>query len=159
MTPHRHGKQFLQWATNLSIISRKKSTNPNDALTKDDIIVVREIGGTMVQLWPSFIEPINTRGILYVIDASEPESLGKATIHLLEFLNHPNLNENVEVLIVFSKTDIKCSRSLSEFKFIMRLNHIIASSKRYISHLQFNAESQENQDKILEWCFKFSNFC
>ncbi|QQP50727.1 ADP-ribosylation factor 1 [Caligus rogercresseyi] len=46
--------------TNLSIISRRKRDG-KEAEARDDCVVVRELGGTMVQLWPSFIEAQNTR--------------------------------------------------------------------------------------------------
>lgn len=47
-----------------------------------DVVTVREVGGTLAPLWPSYIEPGRTRALLYVVDASAPETLGAATLHL-----------------------------------------------------------------------------
>ncbi len=78
-----------------------------------DVVVIREVGGSMAPLWHSYIEPgllrqlsysvalflncfftptAKTRGVLYVVDASCPETIGAATIYLIELLGQPGLD-------------------------------------------------------------------
>jgi hypothetical protein len=54
-------------------------------------VVIREVGGSMAPLWHTFIEPGKTRALLYVVNASSPETVGAATIHLIELLNQPGV--------------------------------------------------------------------
>ena len=45
----------------------------------------------MAPLWHTFVEPGKTRALLYVVDASSPETVGIATIHLVEMLHAPGI--------------------------------------------------------------------
>ena len=71
-----------------------------------DCVTIREVGGALAPLWHSYIEPGRTRALLYVVDASAPEALGAATLHLVELLAQPGL-EGAPALVVFAKTDVK----------------------------------------------------
>jgi hypothetical protein len=59
------------------------------------------VGGVMAPIWQSYIEPGKTNAILYVVDASSPETLGASTIHLIELLSHNSIANITPVLIVF----------------------------------------------------------
>lgn len=48
----------------------------------------------MTPLLHSFIEPGKTKAILYVIDSSSPETLGAATIYLVELMAQPGLESS-----------------------------------------------------------------
>ncbi len=78
-------------------------------------VIVREIGGAVAPLWKSYVDCGTSKAILYVVDASAPEMIGSATIHLVELLADFKL-ESMPVLIVFSKTDKSASRALPELK-------------------------------------------
>ena len=82
------------------IIFTAKKGNPGDA-SFSEVVIIREVGGVMAPIWQSYIEPGKTNAILYVVDASSPETLGTSTIHLLELLNHTSVANITPILIVF----------------------------------------------------------
>lgn len=82
------------------IIYIAKKGNPGDA-SFSEVVIIREVGGVMAPIWQSYIEPGKTNAILYVVDASSPETLGTSTIHLLELLNHTSVANITPILIVF----------------------------------------------------------
>ena len=65
----------------------------------------------MAPIWQSYIEPGKTNAILYVVDASSPETLGTSTIHLIELLNHTSIANITPILIVF-RFDVLCYGAL-----------------------------------------------
>ena len=66
-----------------------------------EVVIIREVGGVMAPIWQSYVEPGKTNAILYVVDASSPETLGTSTIHLIELLNHTSIANITPILIVF----------------------------------------------------------
>lgn len=74
----------------------------------------------MAPIWQSYIEPGKTNAILYVVDASSPETLGASTIHLIELLSHNSIANITPVLIVFRFVllSIHSRLSNSNFKYL-----------------------------------------
>ena len=60
----------------------------------------------------------------------------------------------LQVMIVFTKTDVYSYKSILELKMIMRLNHITSTATQEVKHTTFNIEQRENLQNIREWCFK-----
>ena len=78
-------------------------------------MVLREVGGSMAPLWHTFVEPGKTRALLYVVDASSPETVGISTIHLVEMLHAPGIEascSHVQVTI-FPRPFLIISRRLN----------------------------------------------
>ena len=118
--------------------------------------VVREVGGAMAPIWSSFVEPGKTHAILYVVDASSPETIAAATIHLVELLAHPSL-DGISVMIVFSKADLRCARQLHEMKNLMRLEQIIGGGSHDIQEVTFDISKRDTTAQIFDWCMKFQS--
>jgi hypothetical protein len=91
--------------TDLITLSRPgtKKTDP------PEVVEMREVGGGLCPLWKSFIRGGSVKAMLFVVDSGAPEKIGSATVHLVEMLSSPQL-ESASVMIVFSKTDVECSR-------------------------------------------------
>ena len=100
------------------IICVAKKGNPGDA-SFSEVVIIREVGGVMAPIWQSYIEPGKTNAILYVVDASSPETLGTSTIHLLELLNHTSVANITPILIVF--------------RFVVSIN---SKSRSYVKNYQ-----------------------
>ena len=49
----------------------------------------------MAPLWHTFVEPGKTKALLYVVDASSPETIGISTIHLTELLHAPGVEASL----------------------------------------------------------------
>ena len=126
--------------------------------TEPECVVVREVGGSMAPLWHSYIESGRTRAVLYVVDASSPETVGASTIHLVELLHRPGL-EPAQVMVVFTKTDLPSARTLGEIVAVMRLGQISAASKQIVRHVSFSCKEckdKENISTIYDWCLLFA---
>ena len=114
----------------------------------------------MAPLWPSYIESGKTKGVLYVVDASRPETIGAATIYLIELLNQPGL-ESSQIMIVFTKSDMPSPRTLAEIKALMRLEQIVRMSKQVVKSEIFLTNESKKQDeeggvkRIYDWCMRF----
>lgn len=91
--------------TDLNMLSRPgcKKTDP------PDFVEIREVGGGLSPLWKSFTKGESVNALLFVVDSGAPENIGNATVHLVEMLFSSQL-ENASVLVVFTKTDVECSR-------------------------------------------------
>ena len=135
-----------------------KSSGGNQVTTPQEVVVIREVGGCMAPIWSSYVEPGRTNAIMYVVDASCPEKIATATIHLVELLNHGAMANTAPVMIIFSKSDLKSARSVTEIQYLMRLDHILRQglNVQLIEHTTFNVVTKENMDKIYEWCMKFT---
>ena len=95
-------------------------------------------------------------GIMFVVDSSCPEHIGAATIHLVELLNYPGIDTSTtSVLVIFTKTDVKSTRTVSELKAIMRLEHISSNCGKPIQHKTFNQDTKDNLNDIFDWCMQF----
>lgn len=129
---------------------KKNQTAPPDS------VVVREVGGTLAPLWHTYIEPGRTKAILYTVDSSSPECIGAATIHLVDLIHRPGVVDSAHILIVFTKTDMPSSRSLSELMSLMRLSQIASVSRQNVNHVTFNLKEKENLQHIYDWCVRFA---
>ncbi len=74
-----------------------------------------------------------TRGVLYTVDASSPETVGAATIYLVDLLSQPGL-DLAQVMVVFTKTDLPSARSLPEIRALMRMDQICSNSKQIVRY-------------------------
>merc|ERR1712045_303034 len=138
--------------TGSNIVAVKKSKG-DDQNTPPDVVSLREVGGSMAPLWKNMIESGKTQ-IIYCVDASSPERIGAATINLVELLHQPAL-QSAPVLILFTKTDLKSARSITELKSLMRLEDIRQHSGQDITVLEWTTEDKEKISPVLDWCLKF----
>ncbi|XP_075702215.1 ADP-ribosylation factor-like protein 16 isoform X2 [Rhinoderma darwinii] len=98
-------------------------TNLTDLTIQRIRVTVREVGGSMVPIWPSYYNDCRT--VLFIVDAANPNQISASCIQLLSMLSAPALS-TVAVLVVFNKTDLPCCMSLMEMKSLFRLDDIIA---------------------------------
>lgn len=112
----------------------------------------------MAPIWSSFVEVGRVLAVMFVLDASSPESVGASAIHLVELLDHAAVRDTLPVLLVFTKTDLKSARTLTEYKGLLRLDQILRTGLNsvLIAHTTFNAVKNENLDVVYEWCMKFA---
>jgi len=108
----------------------------------------------MAPIWSSFVESGRISAVLYVVDSSSPETIGTATVHLVELLANPSL-DGISVLIVFSKADLQSPRKLQELKSIIRLDQIASMSSQDVQEMTFNIKKKETLGCIFEWCMNF----
>ncbi|XP_059090595.1 ADP-ribosylation factor-like protein 16 [Tigriopus californicus] len=140
--------------SNLVTLTRTRMKK-NQTLPPEEIII-REVGGTLAPLWHSYVESGNIKGILFLVDASSPETIGASTLYIIELIGSQPATVNLDVMVVFTKTDLKSGRSLSELKAIMRLDQIVAMTNQKITSLTFNTETMANLGEIHDWIMQFS---
>uniref|UniRef100_A0A8C4TQX8 ARF like GTPase 16 n=1 Tax=Erpetoichthys calabaricus TaxID=27687 RepID=A0A8C4TQX8_ERPCA len=123
-------------------------TNLSDIIVDKKKVTVREMGGCMAPIWPSYYEDFDS--VIFVIDAANPFQISSSCIQLLEVLSAPAL-ELATVLILFNKIDLPCPVSLLEMKSLFRLDGIISCAKQSITVLEMSARSGQGLRDVLAW--------
>ncbi|XP_072259518.1 ADP-ribosylation factor-like protein 16 [Pyxicephalus adspersus] len=123
-------------------------TNLTDLTIQRVRVTVREVGGSMGPIWPSYYKDCSA--VLFVVDAANPMQVSASCIQLLSVLSAPALS-SASVLIIFNKTDLPCCMSLVEMKSLFRLDDIIASFQQPIKIIETSALEGTGLPDILQW--------
>ena len=61
------------------------------------------------------------------------------------------------ISFLFSKTDLKGSRTLAEVRNVMRINHLLSTgvNSQLITLVNFNVVTRENVEQVFDWCMQF----
>ncbi|XP_010595189.2 ADP-ribosylation factor-like protein 16 isoform X3 [Loxodonta africana] len=94
-------------------------------------ITIRELGGCMSPIWPSYYGNCHALLLLGLLSA---EQLAEAS-----------------VLILFNKIDLPCYVSVEELKSLMRLPDIIACAKQNITTAEISARKGTGLAGVLRW--------
>ncbi|XP_032900092.1 ADP-ribosylation factor-like protein 16 isoform X2 [Amblyraja radiata] len=86
-------------------------TNLTDITINKRRITIRELGGCMGPIWPSYYA--DSEAVMFVIDAANPTQISSSCIQLLEVLTAEQLQET-PILILFNK--VVCSLHSCNFK-------------------------------------------
>ncbi|XP_030064526.1 ADP-ribosylation factor-like protein 16 [Microcaecilia unicolor] len=123
-------------------------TNLTDLVIQKRKITVRELGGCMGPIWPSYYRDCSS--VMFVIDAANPTQVSASCIQLLSVLS-ANPLATACVLILFNKIDLPCYMSLLELKSLFRLNDIISCAKQPITVLEVSARDGTGLPAVLQW--------
>ncbi|XP_029454968.1 ADP-ribosylation factor-like protein 16 isoform X2 [Rhinatrema bivittatum] len=123
-------------------------TNLTDLVIQKRKITVRELGGCMGPIWPSYYRDCNS--VLFVIDAANQTQVSASCVQLLSVLS-ADLLATASVLILFNKIDLPCSMSLLELKSLFRMNDIISCAKQSITVLEISARDGTGLPAVLQW--------
>ncbi|XP_041862311.1 ADP-ribosylation factor-like protein 16 isoform X2 [Melanotaenia boesemani] len=123
-------------------------TNLTDLTLKKKKITVRELGGCMGPIWPSYFKDCSS--VIFMVDAANTAQISSSCIQLLSVLSAEPLNK-IPVLILFNKRDMPCIMSLMEIKSLFRMDDIIASATQPITTLELSARSGEGLQEVLSW--------
>ncbi|XP_006886211.1 PREDICTED: ADP-ribosylation factor-like protein 16-like [Elephantulus edwardii] len=123
-------------------------TNLTDIMIQKKVITIRELGGCMGPIWPSYYGNCHT--LLFMVDASDPTQLSASCAHLLGLLSAEQLAE-VSVLIIFNKIDLPCYMSVEEMKSLVRLSDIIACARQNINTVEVSAREGTGVAGVLRW--------
>ncbi|KAJ1128795.1 hypothetical protein NDU88_007170 [Pleurodeles waltl] len=108
-------------------------TNLTDLFVQRKKLIVRELGGCMGPIWPSYYADCSS--VMFVIDASNPTQVSASCVQLLSVLSAEPLL-TASVLILFNKIDLPCYMSIVEMKSLFRMNNIIACAKQPVTVLE-----------------------
>ncbi|NWR35836.1 ARL16 protein, partial [Tachuris rubrigastra] len=111
-------------------------------------VTVRELGGCMGPIWPSYYSECST--LLFVVDASNPTQVSSSCIQLLSVLSAAPL-ASVPVLVLFNKIDLPCYMSLVEMKSLFRMQDIVACATQPITMLETSARDGTGLADVLQW--------
>ncbi|XP_037544967.1 ADP-ribosylation factor-like protein 16 isoform X2 [Nematolebias whitei] len=126
--------------TNLTDLTLKKK--------KKKKVTVRELGGCMGPIWPSYFEDCSS--VIFVVDSANIVQISSSCIQLLSVLSAEPLH-NTSVLVLFNKRDMPCTMSLTEIKSLFRMDDIIASAPQPITTLEVSARSGQGLQEVLSW--------
>ncbi|GCB61463.1 hypothetical protein scyTo_0012920 [Scyliorhinus torazame] len=123
-------------------------TNLTDLVVNRKRITIRELGGCMAPIWPSYYK--DCEAVIFMINAANPTQISSSCIQLLSILTAEQL-EQVPFLVLFNKVDLSCSMSLVEMKSLFRMDDIIACAKQHISLLEVSAWDGRGLDQVFKW--------
>ncbi|KAM4530516.1 ADP-ribosylation factor-like protein 16 isoform 2-T2 [Odontesthes bonariensis] len=123
-------------------------TNLTDLTLKKKKMTVRELGGCMGPIWPSYFKDCSS--VIFMVDSANIAQISSSCIQLLSVLSADSLS-NASVLILFNKRDMPCIMSLVEIKSLFRMDDIIASATQPITILEVSAHSGEGLQEVLSW--------
>ncbi|KAM9391962.1 ADP-ribosylation factor-like protein 16 [Pholidichthys leucotaenia] len=123
-------------------------TNLTDLTLKKKKVTVRELGGCMGPIWPSYFKDCSS--VIFMVDSANIAQISSSCIQLLSVLSAEPLR-NASVLILFNKRDMPCIMNLIEIKSLFRMDDIVASSTQPITILELSARSGEGLLEVLRW--------
>ncbi|KAM4717651.1 ADP-ribosylation factor-like protein 16 isoform 1-T1 [Anableps anableps] len=123
-------------------------TNLTDLTLKKKKVTVREIGGCMGPIWPSYFQ--DCFSVIFMVDSANIVQISSSCIQLLSVLSAEPLR-SASVLILFNKRDMPCIKSLTEIKSLFRMDDIIASAPQPITTLEASARSGQGLREVLSW--------
>ncbi|XP_078509983.1 ADP-ribosylation factor-like protein 16 isoform X3 [Lissotriton helveticus] len=126
----------------------KVGTNLTDLFVQRKKLIVRELGGCMGPIWPSYYADCSS--VMFVIDASNPTQVSASCVQLLSVLSAEPLL-TASVLILFNKIDLPCYMSIVEMKSLFRMNNIIACAKQPVTVLEISAREGTGLPQVLQW--------
>ncbi|XP_066531539.1 ADP-ribosylation factor-like protein 16 [Hoplias malabaricus] len=123
-------------------------TNLTDLTLRKKKVIVRELGGCMGPIWPSYF--MDCTSVIFMVDSANITQISSSCIQLLSVLAAEPL-QTASVLILFNKRDLPCTMSLGEMKSLFRMDDIIASAAQSITILELSARSGEGLQDVLQW--------
>ncbi|XP_061568421.1 ADP-ribosylation factor-like protein 16 isoform X2 [Cololabis saira] len=123
-------------------------TNLTDLTLKRKKLTIRELGGCMSPIWPSYFKDCSS--VMFMVDSTNIAQVSSSCIQLLSLLSAEPLR-SVSVLIIFNKRDMPCIMSLTEIKSLFRMDDIVASATQPITILELSARSGQGLQDVLSW--------
>ncbi|XP_053347482.1 ADP-ribosylation factor-like protein 16 isoform X2 [Clarias gariepinus] len=123
-------------------------TNLTDLTLKKRSVTVRELGGCMGPIWPSYFRDCTS--VIFMIDSANITQISSSCIQLLSVLLAEPLH-SASVLVLFNKSDLACTMSPVEIKSLFRMDDIIASASQSITVLELSARSGKGLQEVLNW--------
>ncbi|NXP09471.1 ARL16 protein, partial [Thinocorus orbignyianus] len=111
-------------------------------------VTVRELGGCMGPIWPSYYSECNA--LMFVVDAADPSQVSSSCVQLLSVLSATQL-ASVPVLILFNKIDLPCYMSLVEMKWLFRTQDIVSCATQPITMMETSARDGTGLADVLQW--------
>nr|XP_046189479.1 ADP-ribosylation factor-like protein 16 [Oncorhynchus gorbuscha] len=123
-------------------------TNLTDLTLKRKRVTVRELGGCMSPIWPSYYTDCSS--VIFMVDSANTTQTSSSCIQLLSVLSAEPLH-TASVLVIFNKRDLPCTMSLVEMMSLFRMDDIIASATQPITTLELSARSGQGLQEVLGW--------
>ncbi|KAG7239993.1 hypothetical protein INR49_028103 [Caranx melampygus] len=86
----------------------------------------------------------------FMVDSANIAQVSSSCIQLLSVLSAEPLH-SASVLILFNKSDVPCTMSLTEMKSLFRMDDIIASATQPITTLEISARTGQGLQEVLSW--------
>uniref|UniRef100_A0A8C9T0Z7 ADP-ribosylation factor-like 16 n=1 Tax=Scleropages formosus TaxID=113540 RepID=A0A8C9T0Z7_SCLFO len=132
--------------SNCPMSYQQVGTNLTDLTLKKKKVTIRELGGCMGPIWPSYYSDCSS----FVVDSANINQVSSSCIQLLSVLS-AELLQGASILVVFNKIDIPCPMTIMEMKSLFRLDDIIASALQSVTVLELSARSGQGLQKVLDW--------
>uniref|UniRef100_A0A3P8VHV6 ADP-ribosylation factor-like 16 n=1 Tax=Cynoglossus semilaevis TaxID=244447 RepID=A0A3P8VHV6_CYNSE len=129
-------------------------TNLTDLTLKKKSVTVRELGGCMGPIWPSYFNDCSS--VIFIVDSANIAQVSSSCVQLLSVLSAEPLR-SASVLILFNKRDMPSTMSLTEMRSLFRMDDIVASAPQSITILEGSAHTGQGLQEVLNWLEHFSD--
>ncbi|KAI3359753.1 hypothetical protein L3Q82_014120 [Scortum barcoo] len=123
-------------------------TNLTDLTLKKKKVTLRELGGCMGPIWPSYFKDCSS--VIFMVDSANIAQISSSCVQLLSVLSAEPLR-SIPTLIIFNKSDMPCTMSLTEVKSLFRLDDIVVSATQPVTTLELSARSGQGLQEVLSW--------
>ncbi|XP_077590976.1 ADP-ribosylation factor-like protein 16 [Stigmatopora nigra] len=123
-------------------------TNLTDLKLRRKKLTVRELGGCMGPIWPSYFPDCSS--VIFVVDSANIFQVASSCIQLLSVISNEALRD-ASVLIIFNKRDMPCTMSLVEMQSLFRLDDVIANATQTITTMETSARTGTGLREVLTW--------
>ncbi|XP_008327621.1 ADP-ribosylation factor-like protein 16 [Cynoglossus semilaevis] len=123
-------------------------TNLTDLTLKKKSVTVRELGGCMGPIWPSYFNDCSS--VIFIVDSANIAQVSSSCVQLLSVLSAEPLR-SASVLILFNKRDMPSTMSLTEMRSLFRMDDIVASAPQSITILEGSAHTGQGLQEVLNW--------
>ncbi|KAI2666587.1 ADP-ribosylation factor-like protein 16 [Labeo rohita] len=97
-------------------------------------------------------ESLSYHPLDFVVDCVNIVQISSSCVQLLSVLSAEPLH-SAAALILFSKSDLPCTMSLVELKWLFRMDDIIRTAPQSITTLEISARSGQGLQDVLSWLF------
>ncbi|XP_077475883.1 ADP-ribosylation factor-like protein 16 isoform X4 [Stigmatopora argus] len=123
-------------------------TNLTDLKLRRKKLTVRELGGCMGPIWPSYFTDCSS--VIFVVDSANIFQVASSCIQLLSVISNEALRD-ASVLVIFNKRDMPCTMSLVEMQSLFRLDDVVACATQTITTLEASARTGTGLREVLTW--------
>jgi signal recognition particle receptor subunit beta len=111
-------------------------------------MVCKEVGGTMMPLWPMYMK--DCAGLVYVVDASDSFQLGASAAALRHILSLPAIRGK-PVLLALNKSDAPCVVPMEDVEATFDISSLREEIGDAMVVMKTSALSGANIDDVLSW--------
>ena len=132
-----------------------------DEIKQDLFVTVRELGGAIAPLWPSYIGSTSKesqhQNFIFLVDSADPGRLAEAGVHLVDCLSSlEECKHRCKLLLILTKVDLlnagQRGKQVLDILSLLQIGTLTAWCHHVkLQVLEYSAGTGEGIDTIVDW--------